>query len=117
MKQDEVHNKLVAQSDAIDQIADQLRWILKEANTRQPKPGSRAGNELTERFYQLYRDFRKIQEKTVQLAEEVDKVKFTDKALSLVYRSCAKLLIRRTMEGIFNQFTSVAETGDLPKKK
>lgn len=115
MKQNEVHNKIVEQSDAIDIIAKELRWILTETAKQNPEVGTPLGDEMAQKFFQLYADFKKVRKNAEILSEAVNKVKFTDSTIGLVYRAAAQLLIRRCTEGIFAQFTSVAETGDLPQ--
>lgn len=116
MKQDDVHDKLLEQKEAIDTVGNQLRWILSECQKKDAKPGTKFGNEMIQRFFSLYRDFAKIRENTAKLADAVSAVKFDDATMGMIYKATAQLLLRRCNEGIFRQFASVAETGRLPEK-
>lgn len=114
MKENQVQEKLVEQTEALDIIAKELRWMLDESTKRNIQPDTPIAEEMLQRFFSLYKDFLKVRQDTIKLAVEIHRMKFTDRTMGMVYRATADLLVRKTGEGIFEQFTSVAEHGCLP---
>lgn len=110
MKQDEVHDILLRKKESLDIIREQILWLLDKSDT-----ASETGSEIIQRFFGLYRDFLKIKKDIFKLSSEIDRMNFKDKSIGLIYKYIAHMLFRRCNEGIFLQFTSVAETGELPK--
>ena len=112
----EIDEKIQDQADAIDLIAAELTFILKEAQKTNPAPGSPLGNELAQKFLSLYEDFKKIRANAIRLNETVSQMTFMDRAMELVYKGTTDLLVRKMKEGIFAQFITVAEFGVLPEE-
>jgi len=114
LKEHEVPGKIIEQTEAIDLIASELRWMLEEANKKNIQPDTPEANEMIRMFFSLYSDFKRVREHTYNLQKAIRKVKFTDRALKLVYNASTDLLVKKLGQGIFEQFISVAEHGCLP---
>jgi hypothetical protein len=114
MKTDEVHDKLMEQSEQIDLIAKELRWILEECQRQNVQPGTPMGAEMLQKFFSLYKDYKQVRENTFELERQVKEVVFDDYIMGRIYHATADLLVRKVTQGIFEQFTSVAENGCLP---
>lgn len=115
MKSEEVHDKLMEQSEQIDLIGKELRWILEECKRQNVQPGTPMGAEMLQKFFSLYKDYQKVRDNTFELERQVKRITFDDHTMGTVYCATADLLVRKVTQGIFEQFTSVAETGELPE--
>ena len=113
MNPDEVHAKLEAINESLTIMGKELMWILEEGERTGAKPGTPLGTELGQRFFTLYRDFKKLKLKAVEFMKEIAA---SDSASDdkKVYMISAVLTAARFENGIFRQFTYVAETGNLP---
>jgi hypothetical protein len=114
MKNEEVHDVLLEQSNQIDMIAGELKWILEECKKHNVQPGTSLGDEMTQKFFSLFKDYKQVRNKTLELEKEVRTVVFPDPTMATIYLATANLLTRKVTQGIFEQFRSVAETGKLP---
>ena len=113
---EKLYQRIVDQSEALDLIGKELLWILTETTKLQPKPGTDLGNELVVKFFSLYKDFQKVRSDGERLVEDIVHAKLADPLIANLYETAARLLLRKSGQGIFAQFISVAETGDLPKR-
>jgi hypothetical protein len=112
--EDRVLEKITDQSDAIDLIADELTFLLLEAQKNDPPPESPLAIELAGKFLSLYEDFKRVRERSEKLASELDVMEFKNETLGMVYKATAQLLVRKLGEGLFAQFICVVEHGRLP---
>jgi hypothetical protein len=114
MTETQVHEKIQEQSEAINMIAKELTFLLTEANKHNPVIGTPLASELAQRFMALYKDFQIVQKNTVKLFQEVNETTFADELTGIVYKATAHLLVEKIKTGLFEQFISVAEFGELP---
>lgn len=114
MTNDEIHEKLLEQSEQIDLIGTELRWMLEECQRQNIQPKTPLGEEMLQKFLSLYRDFQTVKTNTIGLYETIHAMKFSDPTIGMIYLATAILLVRRQSYGIFEQFTSVVEHGCLP---
>jgi len=112
---DEAHEKLLKQSDAIDLIAKELIWLLAEVNKKNPQPETPLGEEILTMFFSLYKDYLKVKNDTFVLRDQLDLAEFEDQTMGMLYKASGRMLARKVCEGLFKQFVSVAETGELPE--
>ena len=115
MKNEEVHDKLMEQSEQIDLVETELRWILEECKRQNVQPGTPIGQEMLQKFFSFYKDYQKVRDNTFELEKGVKRLTFDDLTMRKIYYDTADLLTRKVTQGIFAQFTSVAETGELPE--
>jgi len=115
MKSEDAHDTLMEQSEQIDLIAKELRWILEECKRQNVQPGTPIGKEMLQKFFSLYKDYQKVRDNTFELERQVKRLTFDDLTMGKIYYATADLLTRKVTQGIFEQFTSVAETGELPE--
>lgn len=106
--------KIRSQFDALDLIANQIIWMLEQVR-KIDNPS--AQKEMGLRFFQLYKDFKKIQRDGEKLVQEFQSSEFENPILEIIYRNTAELFVNLSNEGIFRQFTSIAETGELPDEE
>ena len=110
----QINKKIHAQSESLDMLGNQLRWILDETNKNNAEPGSPYGNEMIQRFFSLYRDFKRIQKEIIDFSEELKLMDYEDNHIGKIYYDCSLILIEKCKSGIFKQFTVVVEEGRLP---
>ena len=115
MTLDEINENLTKQSESLNVISTQLGWILTEVNNSKAVPGSSYGNEMAQRFFSLYRDFKRIKKEILDFSNELKSVDAENKIAKDVYYMCSKILLQRCNIGILEQFTAVAEEGILPE--
>jgi hypothetical protein len=109
-----IQERIVEQATALDLVGQELNWLLNETNRHKIQPGTALGNEIVEKFCSLYRDFQKIQERGLKLQRDLQTATFQDSVMGMVYRTSANLLVRKSTEGIFKEFISVAQRNRLP---
>ena len=112
----ETENNILQLNDSLDMIGSQIKWILTETSTKNMIPESPVGREMIQRFFSLYRDFKRLREKASEFYQKIHTAEFDDMIDYYIYTGIMQITMERFNEGVFHQFDCVAETGKLPKE-
>lgn len=92
MLETQVCDKILSQSDAIDRVSLELKWLLNEANNHQPP---------TKQFRSLFLKYKNVVLDAEKLSHEINLIEFKDKIMGFVYQQAAQCLVQRCYQGIF----------------
>lgn len=109
-----IKGELKKLSDSMNLIAKELKWILNKCNKHIPEPDTNLANELLGKFFSLYKDFLKLKSSICEMLTQLNQIKFKNKKLETYCKTYGFILFKKSNEGLFEQFSCVAETGDLP---